>query len=66
MVAMQMTDKNMIDFVIGELESHELHLSTFPAINEKVMILDDYELGRRKPTVSGKRTTGTKDGNLEL
>ena len=40
MIAMQMTDEDMIDSVKIYVEFHQLHLGTFATINQKMTILN--------------------------
>ena len=65
-VAMQVTYKNMIDFVIGQLKSHELHLSPFTTVDKKMVILYFYPVRRRKTPVSGESGAGAEDNDLKL
>ena len=46
MVSMEMTYKDVIDFVKPNLVANKLELSTFSTINQEVLILDLDELGR--------------------
>jgi hypothetical protein len=39
MIAMQMADEDMIDFVNGYLVAHQLHLCAFSAINQEMPVL---------------------------
>ena len=63
---MQVTNKYMIELVIGKLKSHDLHLRPFPAVDEKVLVLYFYPVCRRKPSVSGESGTGAENGEFEL
>jgi anti-sigma-K factor RskA len=40
MIAMQMADKDVIYFVDWDLVSHQLHLSAFTAVDQKISVLN--------------------------
>lgn len=65
MIAMQVADENVIDAVQVRLETHELHLRSFPAVNQKMPVLDLYKLCGGKPSVSRKCAAGTEYGDVE-
>src|SRR5882762_8823870 len=65
-IAMQVTYKNMVDLMVGKLKSHELHLSPFTAVDQKVAVLYFYPMCRRKTSVSGEGGAGTEDNDFEL
>jgi len=65
-IAVQVTYKNMIDPVVGKLKSHELHLSPFTAVDEKVAILDLHPMRGRKTPVGGEGGAGAEDNDFKL
>ena len=65
MVAMEVADKNMIDFVYAESILRESQLRSLTAVDEKMPILNSEILRRRKSAVSRQRSTGAEDGELE-
>jgi hypothetical protein len=54
MITVKMADQHVIDTLKRDLEARELHLRTFPAVNQEVLVLDDYKLARRKPPIGWK------------
>src|SRR5690606_36417904 len=66
MIAVQVTDKNMIDAVEVYLKAHQLQLSSFAAIDHKEFVLDLNELSRGMPSVGGECSAGTQDCYLEI
>jgi hypothetical protein len=54
-----MADKNMIDAVQISLKLHQLHLSSFPAINKKTSALDLNQLRRSEPAIRWHGTART-------
>jgi len=65
MITVQVTDKNVIDAMVGDLVTHELHLRPFTTINEDVPVLYVEILRRRKSAVGRKCSTGAEDGYCE-
>jgi hypothetical protein len=65
MIAMQVTDKNVIDAMQVGLKLHELHLRALTTVNQKMAVLDFHQLGGGKPSVRGQRTARTQYRDLE-
>lgn len=60
-----MTDKNVINFMRGDLQTGHLHLGAFAAINETMAVLNDQVLRGWKPANRWQRATGTEDGEAK-
>lgn len=56
---MQMTDENVINLMNGNLIAHQLHLHTFTAINQKMVVLDVQVLRGGKPPERRQRSART-------
>ena len=66
MIAVQVTDENMVDTMKVYLEMHELHLHTFTAVDQEVLILNFHELRRRESPIGRQCTAGTQYRDLEI
>jgi hypothetical protein len=64
-VAMKMTNEDVIDPVEVSLELHQLHLSAFAAVDEKIMILYFNQLSGRMSAIRWQCTARTQYGYLE-
>lgn len=58
MVAVQVADKNLADFVAGDIEIAHAHLRAFPAINEEKVLMYLQNLSAHKAPV---RRSGSAD-----
>jgi hypothetical protein len=59
MVAVKVTDKDVIDAMQVGLKFHQLHLRSFAAIDKKASALNFNQLCRGKPAVCRHRTAGS-------
>jgi hypothetical protein len=57
MIAMQMANKNALDFMDWDLKTRELHLSAFATIHQKMTIFYLQILTRRKPSIRWNSST---------
>ena len=64
MIAVQVADKNVTNFMDGYGVVYELQLGTFTTINQKVMVLNVKKLRRGESAVSRQCSTGAKDGEF--
>jgi hypothetical protein len=57
MISMKVTDKDVIDAMEIYLQAHQLHLCTFPAVYQKMPVLDFDQLRCRMSPIRWQRTT---------
>ena len=65
MIAVQVADKNVTNFMDGYGVVYELQLGTFTTINQKVMVLNVKKLRRGESAVRRQCSTGAKNGEFE-
>ena len=65
MVAVQVTDEDVVNLVVAEVVFLQLQLAAFSAVNEKMMVAYVEVLGGWKPAVGRKCAAGAEDGKLE-
>lgn len=65
MISVQVTDENMGYPVVADLVFQQLHLGTFPAIDQKIPVAEDQILCRRMSVVNGCGGTASEDGQLK-
>lgn len=61
-VSVQVTYKDVVNLVVGQIKSHQLHLRSFATVNKKMSVLNSKELRRRKSIVRRKRSAGSQNG----
>ena len=66
MITVEVTDEDAVDAVEIDLKMHELHLHTFAAVHQEILILNFNELGRGEPPVRRQCTAGTQYRNFEI
>ena len=64
-IAMQVTDEDMLKPVMAEVELAHLHLGAFPAVDEEMPVLNHQVLRRRSSSIGRDGAAGAEDGELE-
>ena len=54
-VSMQVADEDVVDFVNTQIKPSHLQLAPFAAIDEKMMVMNNYILRGSKPSVCRQR-----------
>jgi hypothetical protein len=65
MIAVQMTDEDVIYPMKVSLHAHELHLSSFATINQERSTLNLDKLSSWMSSISGHSSARPKNGNFE-
>jgi hypothetical protein len=65
MIAMQVTDEDMVDAMHARVKFHQLDLRGFTAVDQEMAVLNFNELRGGMATIGGQRSTGSKDGNTK-
>jgi len=65
MIAMQVTNKNVIDAMEVDLKAHKLHLHSLTTINQKMIVLYLNQLRRWMSPIGRHRSTGAQYRNFK-
>jgi len=64
-VAVEVTYKNVIDAMMAQVHLVQLHLCSFPAVDQEVPVLDHQLLRRGEPAESRNSATGSEYRELK-
>lgn len=65
MIAMKVTDENVPNAVKTDLKFHQLHLGSFPAIDQEIPVLNFNQLGGRESAIGRQGAAGSQYGDVE-